>query len=60
MRIVSPPVGSAIGALVLAVWLLAADTELDTHGQVALWSVAAFLALAAAIHAVVLSRGRRS
>ena len=53
-------VGSAIGALVLAVWLLAADTELDTHGLVALWSVVAFLALAAAIHAVVLSRGRRS
>jgi hypothetical protein len=53
-------VGSALAAGVLAVWLLAADTELDTHGLVALWSVVAFLAAAAAIHAVVLSRGRRS
>jgi hypothetical protein len=51
-------VGSAIAAAVLAVWLLVADTNLDTHGLVALWSVAAFLALAAAIHSVVLSRGR--
>jgi hypothetical protein len=51
-------VGSAIAAAVLAVWLLVADTNLDTHGLVALWSVAAFLALAAAIHSVVLSGGR--
>lgn len=51
-------VGSAIGAAVLVVWLLAADTDLDAHGLVALWSVAAFLALAAAIHAVVLVRTR--
>jgi predicted alpha/beta-hydrolase family hydrolase len=53
-------VGSALAAAVLAVWLLAADTDLDTHGLVALWSVAAFLALAAAIHAVVLIHGRGS
>jgi hypothetical protein len=51
-------VGSAIAAAVIAVWLLAADTDLDTHGQVALWSVAAFLAAAAVVHAVVLTRGR--
>jgi predicted alpha/beta-hydrolase family hydrolase len=49
--------GSALAAAVLAVWLLAADHDLDTHGLVALWSVVAFLAAAAAIHAVVLSRG---
>jgi hypothetical protein len=51
-------VGSALAAAVLAVWLLAADTDLDTHGLVALWSVAVFLALAAAVHAVVLIHGR--
>lgn len=51
-------VGSAIAAAVLGVWLLAEGAELDTHGLVALWSVAAFLALAAAIHAVVLARNR--
>ena len=53
-------VGSAIAAAVLVVWLLIADTDLDTHGQVALWSVAAFLAAAAVIHTVVLTRGRDS
>lgn len=53
-------VGSAIAAAVLAVWLLAEGDDLDTHGRVALWSVAAFLALAAAIHAVVLARSRAS
>jgi hypothetical protein len=53
-------VGSAIATGVLVVWLLAADTNLDTHGLVALWSVAAFLALAAVIHTIVLSRGRGS
>jgi len=50
-------IGSAIAAAVLAVWLLAEGADLDAHGQVALWSVVAFLALAAAIHAVVLARG---
>ena len=50
--------GSAIAATVLALWLLLADTDLDTHGLVALWSVVAFLAAAAAIHAGVLRRGR--
>lgn len=51
-------VGSAIGAIVLALWLGVADTDLDTHGLVALWSVVAFLAIAAVVHAVVLSLGR--
>jgi hypothetical protein len=51
-------VGIAIAAAVIAVWLLAADTDLDTHGEVALWSVAAFLAAAAVVHTIVLSRGR--
>jgi hypothetical protein len=53
-------VGSALAAAVLAVWLLAGDTSLDTHGLVALWSVVAFLAAAAVVHTVVLSRGRGS
>jgi hypothetical protein len=51
-------VGSALAAGVLVVWLLVADTGLDAHGLVALWSVAAFLAAAAGIHTVVLSRAR--
>ena len=49
-------VGSAVAAGVLAIWLLVADTGLDTHGEFALWSVAAFLAAAAVVHTVVLSR----
>jgi hypothetical protein len=57
---VAAAVGSALAAAVLAAWLLAADTQLDTHGLVALWSVVVFLAAAAAVHAVVLIRGRRS
>jgi hypothetical protein len=50
-------VGSGLAAGVLAAWLLATGYDLDTHGLVALWSVVAFLAAAAAIHTVVLSRG---
>ena len=53
-------VGSAIAAGVLAIWLLLADTGLDTHGLVALWSVAAFLAAAAIVHTVVLIRARET
>jgi hypothetical protein len=53
-------VGSTIAAAVLVVWLLAADTGLDRHGEIALWSVAAFLAAAAVVHTIVLSRGRES
>jgi hypothetical protein len=50
-------VGNALATAVLAVWLLAEGGEVDAHGLVALWSVVAFLGLAAAIHAVVLARG---
>jgi hypothetical protein len=50
-------VGSAVAAVVLAVWLLFADTDLDLHGEIGLWSVVAFLAAAAIIHAVVLGKG---
>jgi hypothetical protein len=50
--------GSALAAVVLAVWLLASGEGLDTHGLVALWSMVGFLALAAAVHAVVLIRAR--
>jgi hypothetical protein len=50
-------VGSTIAAVVLAVWLLWGDSELDAHGEIGLWSVAGFLAAAAIIHAVVLWRG---
>ena len=50
-------VGSALGAAVLTVWLLAEGGDVDAHGLLALWSVVAFLALAAAIHALVLARG---
>jgi hypothetical protein len=49
-------VGSALAAAVLVVWLLVADTNLDTHGEIALWSVAAFLAAAAVVHTIVLTR----
>jgi hypothetical protein len=55
---VAAAVGSGLAAVVLAVWLLAHGDEVDTHGLVALWSVVAFLAAAAIVHAVVLSRGR--
>jgi hypothetical protein len=51
-------VGSGLAAVVLAVWLLAHGDDVDTHGLVALWSVVAFLAAAALVHAVVLSRAR--
>ncbi|HYY76124.1 MAG TPA: hypothetical protein VE644_07390 [Gaiellaceae bacterium] len=57
---VAAAVGSALGAAVLAVWLAAGETGADTHGLVALWSVAAFLAVAAGAHAVVLIRARGS
>ena len=51
-------VGSGLAAVVLAVWLLAHGNDVDTHGLVALWSVVAFLAAAALVHALVLSRAR--
>jgi hypothetical protein len=50
--------GSGLAAVILVAWLVTSDADLDTHGLVALWSVAGFLALAAAIHAAVLIRAR--
>jgi hypothetical protein len=52
-------VGSVLAAVILAAWLVRGETGADAHGEIALWSIAAFLALAAAIHAVVLLRATR-
>jgi len=49
--------GSALAAGILVVWLAAGETGADAHGLVVLWSGAAFLALAAVLHVVALSRG---
>ena len=51
-------VGSAVAAAVIAAWLLAGETGADAHGILVLWSLVLFFGLAAAIHAVVLLRGR--
>jgi hypothetical protein len=53
-------VGSLLAAGILAVWLLAGETGADTVGVIGLWSVVGFLAVAAAIHAIVLLRSRGS
>jgi hypothetical protein len=53
-------VGSALAAAILVSWLVAGETGADPHGEIALWSIAAFLALAAVIHAVVLLRATRA
>ena len=53
-------VGNALAAAILTVWLVAGESGADTHGLVALWSIVAFLALAAAVHSVVLVRRRDS
>jgi hypothetical protein len=53
-------VGSALAAAILVSWLVAGETGADPHGEIALWSIAAFLALAAVIHAVVLRRATRA
>jgi hypothetical protein len=50
-------VGSALAAAILVVWLLAGKTGADSHGVVLLWSAAAFLALAALVHVLVVSPG---
>jgi hypothetical protein len=44
-------VGSALGALVLAIWLVRGETGAEDRGIVILVFVAAFLALEAALHA---------
>jgi hypothetical protein len=53
-------VGSALAAAILTTWLAAGETGADAHGIVGLWSVVAFLAVSAAIHAVVLLRSAGS
>ena len=50
-------VGNALAAAILVIWLAAGETGADSHGLVVLWSAAAFLALAAAAHALVVSGG---
>jgi CDP-diglyceride synthetase len=43
--------GSALAAVVIAVWLVAGDLEADTHGKLILVFVAGFLVLESALHA---------
>jgi hypothetical protein len=50
-------VGSALAAGILVVWLATGESGADHHGLVVLWSAAAFLTLAAAVHLLALSRG---
>ena len=50
-------VGSALAASVLVIWLVSGESGADSHGLVVLWSAAAFLALAAAVHGLVVMRG---
>jgi hypothetical protein len=52
-------IGSALAACILVAWLASGETEADTHGLVALWSIAAFLAIAAVVHAIVLLVAKR-
>jgi hypothetical protein len=49
--------GSALAAGILVVWLASGESGADSHGLVVLWSAAAFLALAAAVHLLAVSRG---
>jgi hypothetical protein len=49
-------VGSALAAAILVVWLLAGETDADPHGVAVLWFSAGFLAAAAVIHLLVVSR----
>jgi hypothetical protein len=50
-------IGCALAAGILVVWLAAGESGADSHGVVVLWSAAAFLALAAVVHVLALSRG---
>jgi hypothetical protein len=49
--------GSALAALILVVWLVSGETGADPHGVAVLWFSAGFLAAAAAVHVLVVSRG---
>jgi hypothetical protein len=51
-------IGSTLGAIVLAIWLAAGRVAGDGHGKVILWTIAAFLALEAVLHARTWVRGR--
>ena len=51
-------VGSALAVAILVVWLVSGRVRGDTHGEVILWFVAAFLALETALHARTWIRGR--
>jgi hypothetical protein len=51
-------VGSTLGALVLVVWLASGRVEGDGHGEIILWTIAAFFALEAGLHARTWARGR--
>ena len=50
-------VGSGLAVAILVVWLLSGRVRGDTHGEVILWFVAAFLALEAGLHARTWLRG---
>jgi hypothetical protein len=52
-------VGSGLAVAILVVWLLSGRVVGETHGEVILWFVAAFLALEAAVHARTWLRGAR-
>lgn len=51
-------IGSTLGAVVLVVWLASGRVEGDGHGEIILWTIAAFLALEAGLHARTWARGR--
>jgi hypothetical protein len=51
---------SVLAAGILAGWLVLGETGADAHGVVLLWSIVAFLGVAAAVHAAVLVRRRGS
>ena len=50
-------IGSALAAAILVVWLAAGETGADSHGIFVLWFAAVFLAVAAALHVLAVSRG---
>jgi hypothetical protein len=53
-------VGSGLAAALIVVWLAAGRVVADGHGEIILWTVAAFLALEAGLHARTFLSGRGS
>jgi hypothetical protein len=51
-------VGSTLGAVVLAVWLLSGKVVGDLKGDIILWSIVAFLVLEAGLHVRTWRRSR--